>query len=59
MLDELGIVEDRLRDRDGAGATLELAAGWTTDSALAVIGRAVGALAGMQGSPCEPPPPSR
>jgi DNA polymerase III epsilon subunit family exonuclease len=58
VLDELGIVEGRLRERDGAGATLELAAGWTTESALAAIGRAVGALAGMLGSPCEPPPPS-
>jgi hypothetical protein len=57
-LDELGIVESRLRERDGAGATLELAGGWTTGWALAAIGRAVGALAGIPGSPCEPLPPS-
>ena len=57
-IDELVLVEGRLRERDGAGATLELTGGWTTESALAAIGRAVGALAGVQGSPCEPPPPS-
>jgi DNA polymerase-3 subunit epsilon len=44
-LDEATIVEARLLERAGADAALRLDPGWRTESALAWIGRAVGAVA--------------
>ena len=59
-LDELGIVESRLRERDGAGATLELA-GWLDHrtGTRRHRSRRGGRWPGCRARACEPPPPSR
>ena len=51
-LDEVVIVEDRLRQLRATGAALDLVPGWETAGALARVGRALDALSGA--APPEP-----